>query len=779
MFTIHKEELNWGGRTLTLETGRIARQADAAVVATLGETVVLCAVTAAKSVKEGQDFFPLTVHYQEKYSAAGRIPGGFFKRERGATEHETLTSRLIDRPIRPLFPEGFYNEINVIAHVLSYDGEAEGDILALIAASAALTLSGVPFMGPIAGARVGYIDGEYVLNPTKTQVKEGALDLVVAGTSDAVMMVESEAKELSEEEMLNGVMFAHRSIQPVIDAIIRLAEKAAKDPWDLAITDDKAMLATLKKAIGKDIDAAYRLSGKSARQSALAEAKNKAKAVFADGTPQEQMKAGKLFKKLEGKIVRGAILKEGRRIDGRDTKTVRPIEAMVGFLPRTHGSALFTRGETQSIVTTTLGTADAEQMIDGLDGLRYERFMLHYNFPPYSVGEVGRFGAPGRREIGHGKLAWRALHPLLPAKEEFPYTIRVLSDITESNGSSSMATVCGGSLALMDAGVPLKRPCAGIAMGLILEGKDFAVISDILGDEDHLGDMDFKVAGTSDGVTSLQMDIKVAGITEEIMRVALAQAKEGRAHILGEMAKALDSTREGLSAHAPRIESMSVPKDKIRDIIGTGGKVIREIVATTGAKVDIEDDGTVKISSSDPAQIEAARNWIIGIVAEPEVGKIYTGKVVNMADFGAFVNFMGARDGLVHISEIMNERVANVRDVLSEGQQVKVKVLGVDDRGKVRLSMRLVDQESGEELPDTRPPREGGDDRPPRGDRGPRRDGDRDRGPRRDGDRGPRRDGGGDRGPRRDDRAPRADRDGGDKGGDAGGLPNFLTGGDD
>jgi polyribonucleotide nucleotidyltransferase len=779
MFTIHKEELNWGGRTLTLETGRIARQADAAVVATLGETVVLCAVTAAKSVKEGQDFFPLTVHYQEKYSAAGRIPGGFFKRERGATEHETLTSRLIDRPIRPLFPEGFYNEINVIAHVLSYDGEAEGDILALIAASAALTLSGVPFMGPIAGARVGYIDGEYVLNPTKTQVKEGALDLVVAGTSDAVMMVESEAKELSEEEMLNGVMFAHRSIQPVIDAIIRLAEKAAKDPWDLAITDDKAMLATLKKAIGKDIDAAYRLSGKSARQSALAEAKNKAKAVFADGTPQEQMKAGKLFKKLEGNIVRGAILKEGRRIDGRDTKTVRPIEAMVGFLPRTHGSALFTRGETQSIVTTTLGTADAEQMIDGLDGLRYERFMLHYNFPPYSVGEVGRFGAPGRREIGHGKLAWRALHPLLPAKEEFPYTIRVLSDITESNGSSSMATVCGGSLALMDAGVPLKRPCAGIAMGLILEGKDFAVISDILGDEDHLGDMDFKVAGTSDGVTSLQMDIKVAGITEEIMRVALAQAKEGRAHILGEMAKALDSTREGLSAHAPRIESMSVPKDKIRDIIGTGGKVIREIVATTGAKVDIEDDGTVKISSSDPAQIEAARNWIIGIVAEPEVGKIYTGKVVNMADFGAFVNFMGARDGLVHISEIMNERVANVRDVLSEGQQVKVKVLGVDDRGKVRLSMRLVDQESGEELPDTRPPREGGDDRPPRGDRGPRRDGDRDRGPRRDGDRGPRRDGGGDRGPRRDDRAPRADRDGGDKGGEAGGLPNFLTGGDD
>jgi polyribonucleotide nucleotidyltransferase len=781
MFTIHKEELMWGGRKLTLETGRIARQADAAVLATLGETVVLCAVTAAKSVKEGQDFFPLTVHYQEKYSAAGRIPGGFFKRERGATEHETLTSRLIDRPVRPLFPEGFYNEINVIAHVLSYDGEAEGDILALVAASAALTLSGVPFMGPIAGARVGYIDGEYILNPTKAQVKEGSLDLVVAGTADAVMMVESEAKELSEDEMLGGVMFAHRSIQPVIDAIIRLAEKAAKDPWDLKITDDKAMLAKLKKEIGKDIDAAYRMSGKSARQSALAEAKSKAKAVFADGTPQEQMKAIKLFKKLEADIVRGAILKEGRRIDGRDTKTVRPIEAMVGFLPRTHGSALFTRGETQSIVTTTLGTADAEQMIDGLDGLRYERFMLHYNFPPYSVGEVGRFGAPGRREIGHGKLAWRALHPLLPAKEEFPYTIRVLSDITESNGSSSMATVCGGSLALMDAGVPLKRPCAGIAMGLILEGKNFAVLSDILGDEDHLGDMDFKVAGTSEGVTSLQMDIKVAGITEEIMRVALDQAKAGREHILGEMAKALDSTREGLSAHAPRIESMQVPKDKIRDIIGTGGKVIREIVATTGAKVDIEDDGTVKISSSDPAQIAAARKWIEGITMEAEVGKIYTGKVVNMADFGAFVNFMGAKDGLVHISEIKNERVANVKDVLTEGQQVKVKVLGIDDRGKVKLSMRLVDQETGEELPDTRPPREGGDDRGPRGEgSGPRRDGDRDRGPRRDGDRGPRRD---DRGPRRDGGGERSSerrpRDAEANEGEPGGLPNFLTGGND
>ncbi len=771
MFTIHKQELEWGGRKLTLETGRIARQADGAVLATYGETVVLCAVTAAKSVKEGQDFFPLTVHYQEKFSAAGRIPGGFFKRERGATEHETLTSRLIDRPLRPLFPEGFYNEINVIAQVLSYDGENEADMVAMIAASAALCLSGVPFMGPIASARVGFTDGEYILNPTKAQIAEGRLDLVVAGTHDAVMMVESEAKELSEDEMLGAVMFAHRGIQPVIRAIIALAEKAAKDPWELAIPDNTAMLAQIRKAVGKDITAAYKLTGKSDRQQALADAKAKMKPLFADADSATQQKAGKLFKKLEGEIVRGAILKDGGRIDGRDTKTVRPIEAMVGLLPRTHGSALFTRGETQAIVTTTLGTADAEQMIDGLDGLRYERFMLHYNFPPYSVGEVGRFGAPSRRDIGHGKLAWRAIHGVLPTKEAFPYTIRVLSDITESNGSSSMATVCGASLALMDAGVPLARPVAGIAMGLILEGKDFAVLSDILGDEDHLGDMDFKVAGTSEGVTALQMDIKIAGITEEIMKVALEQAKAGRAHILGEMAKALDHTREEMSSHAPRIETMQVPKDKIRDVIGTGGKVIREIVATTGAKVDIEDDGTVKIASSDPEKIAAARKWIEGITMEAEVGKIYTGKVVSMVDFGAFVNFMGGKDGLVHISEIKNERVANVKDVLSEGQQVKVKVLAVDERGKVRLSMRLVDQDTGAELEDTRPPREGGDDRPPRGDRGPRRDGDR--GPRRDGgDRGPRREGGRDGG----DRAPRSDRAPREDVAEGGSLPDFLTG---
>jgi polyribonucleotide nucleotidyltransferase len=741
MFNMKTVEIEWGGQTLKLETGRVARQADGAVMATLGETVVLCAVTAARSVKEGQDFFPLTVHYQEKYSSAGRIPGGFFKRERGATEKETLVSRLIDRPIRPLFPEGFYNEINVIAQVMSYDGENEPDILAMVAASAALTLSGVPFMGPIAAARVGYVNGEYILNPTDEQVAEGDLDLVVAGTHDAVMMVESEAKELSEDVMLGAVMFAHRGIQKVIGAIIDLAEQAAKDPWPMAPQADlSAAKEKLKKLIGKDIAAAYKVTDKSARSNLLNEARTKGKAAFSDATPQDQMAAGKLMKKLEAEIVRTAILKDGARIDGRTTTQIRPIEAIVGFLPRTHGSALFTRGETQSICTTTLGTKDAEQMIDGLNGLSYSNFMLHYNFPPYSVGEVGRFGAPGRREIGHGKLAWRALHPVLPSKEEFPYTIRVLSDITESNGSSSMATVCGGSLSMMDAGVPLKRPVSGIAMGLILEGKEFAIISDILGDEDHLGDMDFKVAGTSEGITTMQMDIKIAGITEEIMKQALKQAAEGRTHILGEMAKALDHTRTELSAHAPRIETMQIDKSKIRDIIGTGGKVIREIVATTGAKVDIDDEGLIKISSSDLTQIEAARKWISGIVEEAEVGKIYDGKVVNMVDFGAFVNFMGGKDGLVHVSEIRNERTEKVTDVLTEGQAVKVKVLEIDPRGKVRLSMRVVDQETGAELEDTRPPRE---ERPrgDRPDRGPRRDGGGDRGPRRDG-------GGGDRGPR-------------------------------
>ncbi len=759
MFDTKTVSLEWGGKTLTLETGRIARQADGAVLATYGETVVLCAVTAAKSVKEGQDFFPLTVHYQEKFSAAGRIPGGFFKRERGATEKETLTSRLIDRPIRPLFPEGFYNEINVICQVLSFDGETEADIVAMIAASAALTISGVPFMGPIGAARVGFVDGEYTLNPKQDKALiDGRLDLVVAATQDAVMMVESEAKELTEEEMLGAVMFAHNEIRNVIGAIIDLAEKAAKDPWDVDTSDNTAdMKAKLKDLIGGDIAAAYKLTDKSARSNALNEARAKAKAAFAEEGGQTQMVAGKLMKKLEAEIVRTAILKDGQRIDGRKLDQVRPIEAIVGFLPRTHGSSLFTRGETQAICTTTLGTKDSEQMIDGLEGLSYSSFMLHYNFPPYSVGEVGRFGAPGRREVGHGKLAWRALNPVLPSKEDFPYTIRVLSDITESNGSSSMATVCGGCLSMMDAGVPVKAPVSGIAMGLILEGDEFAVLSDILGDEDHLGDMDFKVAGTEAGITTMQMDIKVAGITQEIMAKALEQAKAGRQHILGEMAKALTGARTEVSKHAPRIETIQIDKSKIRDVIGTGGKVIREIVAETGAKVDIDDEGVIKISSSNLDEIEAAKKWILGIVEEAEVGKIYNGKVVNIVDFGAFVNFMGGKDGLVHVSEMKNERVEKPTDVVSEGMEVKVKVLEIDQRGKVRLSMRVVDQETGEELEDTRPARE---PREPRGDRGDR--GDR-RGPRGGGDRG-RGGRGGDRG---GDRGPR------ESGGPAG-LPDFL-----
>ncbi|WP_114521811.1 polyribonucleotide nucleotidyltransferase [Altererythrobacter sp. ZODW24] len=749
MFDKKTVSIEWGGKTLTLETGQIARQADGAVLATYGETVVLCAVTAAKSVREGQDFFPLTVHYQEKFSSAGRIPGGFFKREGRATEKETLTSRLIDRPVRPLFPEGFYNEINVICQVLSYDGETEPDIIAMVAASAALTISGLPFMGPIGAARVGYVDGEYVLNPSVSTIfDEGALDLVVAATNDAVMMVESEAKELSEETMLGAVMFAHEESRKVIGAIIDLAEQAAKDPWEVNISDDTAAIKEkLRGVVGDDIAAAYKLTDKSERQDALNAARAKAKESYADEDGQTQMTAGKAVKKLEADIVRGAILKDGQRIDGRKTDEVRPIEAMVGLLPRTHGSALFTRGETQAICTTTLGTKDAEQMIDGLEGLSYSPFMLHYNFPPYSVGEVGRFGFTSRRETGHGKLAWRALHPVLPTTEDFPYTIRILSDITESNGSSSMATVCGGCLSMMDAGVPIERPVSGIAMGLILEGTDYTVLSDILGDEDHLGDMDFKVAGSEAGITSLQMDIKVAGITQEIMTKALEQAKAGRAHILGEMTKALGNSRGEVSEHAPRIETIQIDKSKIRDIIGTGGKVIREIVAETGAKVDIDDEGTIKISSSDSSQIEAAKKWIEGIVEEAEVGKIYNGKVVNIVDFGAFVNFMGGKDGLVHVSEMKNERVEKPGDVVSEGQEVKVKVLEIDQRGKVRLSMRVVDQETGEELEDTRPPREN----KPRGDRGPRRGGGAPRG-------------GGDRGPR----------GGGDKGGKEGGNPDHM-----
>jgi len=763
MFDTKTVSLEWGGKTLTLETGHVARQADGAVLATYGETVVLCAVTAAKSVREGQDFFPLTVHYQEKFSAAGRIPGGFFKRERGATEKETLVSRLIDRPIRPLFPEGFYNEINVICQVLSFDGKTDPDMVAMVAASAALTISGLPFMGPIGACRVGYIDGEYVLNPKQDRaLAEGRLDLVVAATDSAVMMVESEAKELTEEEMLGAVMFAHDECRKVIGAIIDLAEQAAKEPWVIDTSDNTADIkAKLKDLVGADIAAAYKVTDKSARSNLLNEARAKAKAAFADEGGQTQNVASKVMKKLEAEIVRGAILKDGQRIDGRKLDQVRPIEAIVGFLPRTHGSSLFTRGETQAICTTTLGTKDAEQMIDGLEGLSYSSFMLHYNFPPYSVGEVGRFGGSNRREIGHGKLAWRALNPILPSKEDFPYTIRVLSDITESNGSSSMATVCGGCLSMMDAGVPVKAPVSGIAMGLILEGDEFAVLSDILGDEDHLGDMDFKVAGTENGITTMQMDIKIAGITQEIMAKALEQAKAGRAHILGEMTKALGSARTEVSKHAPRIETIQIDKSKIRDIIGTGGKVIREIVAETGAKVDIDDEGVIKISSSNVDEIEAAKKWILGIVEEAEVGKIYNGKVVNIVDFGAFVNFMGGKDGLVHVSEMRNERVEKPTDVVSEGMDVKVKVLEIDQRGKVRLSMRVVDQETGAELEDTRPPRE---PREPReGGRGGDRGNDR-RGPRGDrgGDRGGRgRSGGGDRGGREQDSGPA-------------GLPDFL-----
>jgi len=760
MFDTKTVSLEWGGKTLTLETGRIARQADGAVLATYGETVVLCAVTAARKVKEGQDFFPLTVHYQEKFSAAGRIPGGFFKREARPTEKETLVSRLIDRPCRPLFPEGFYNEINVICQVLSYDGETEPDIVAMIAASAALTISGVPFMGPIGAARVGFRNGEYELNPTLSNVfaDEGRLDLVVAATQDAVMMVESEAKELTEDEMLGAVLFAHEESRKVIGAIIELAEKAAKAPWELSPVEDKsATLEELHGLIGEDLAAAYKITDKGERQDAVNAARAKAREHYEGlehNDPSEYLGKLKLVKKLESDIVRKAILKDGTRIDGRKVNEVRPIEAMVGLLPRTHGSALFTRGETQAICTTTLGTKDAEQMIDGLEGLSYSNFMLHYNFPPYSVGEVGRFGFTSRRETGHGKLAWRALHPVLPKHEDFPYTIRILSDITESNGSSSMATVCGGCLAMMDAGVPVTRPVSGIAMGLILEGEDFTVLSDILGDEDHLGDMDFKVAGSEAGITSLQMDIKVAGITQEIMKQALEQAAEGRAHILGEMTKALGSARTEVSEHAPRIETIQIDKSKIRDVIGTGGKVIREIVAETGAKVDIDDEGVIKISSSDSKQIEAAKAWILGIVEEAEVGKVYNGKVVNIVDFGAFVNFMGGKDGLVHVSEMKNERVEKPGDVVSEGQEVKVKVLEIDQRGKVRLSMRVVDQETGEELEDTRPPREPRGES--RGDRGGERGGERS-------DRGEKREGrGGDR------RGPRSEK-GGDRGGEKGG----------
>jgi len=734
MFDIHRVEIEWGGRKLKLETGHMARQADAAVLAQYGETTVLATVVGARSVKPGIDFFPLTVNYQEKTYAAGKIPGGYFKREGRPTEKETLTSRLIDRPIRPLFVEGFKNEVQVVVNVLSHDMENDPDIVALVASSAALTLSGLPFLGPIGAARVGVIGDEFVLNPMVDEMKDSLLDLVVAGTHDAVMMVESEAKELSEKQMLEAVMFGHKHMQPVIQAIIKLAETAAKEPWDIKLPDADKYRAKVKAIAEADLKAAFSTKEKAKRQDMVAAAKKKVMEgveIPADD-PNEKVLLGGAFKNVEMDFMRGDVVKTGRRIDGRDLKTVRPILSEVHILPRTHGSALFTRGETQALVVATLGTGEDEQYVDALEGTRKERFLLHYNFPPFSVGETGRMGSPGRREIGHGKLAWRAVRPLMPSNEEFPYTVRVVSEITESNGSSSMATVCGTSLALMDAGVPIKSPIAGIAMGLIKEGNDFAVLSDILGDEDHLGDMDFKVAGTENGVTALQMDIKITGITEEIMRIALEQAHEGRIHILNEMSKAMTGARTELGEHAPRIETIKIPTDKIREVIGSGGSVIREIVAESGAKIDIQDDGTVKIASANRESIEKALNRIKSITQEPEVGQIYKGKVVKIMDFGAFVNFFGAKDGLVHISQLSQGRPATVGEVVKEGQEVWVKLLGFDDRGKTKLSMKIIDQATGTEIPraegDPDEMAELSSERPPRRDRG----GERPRGPRRE-----------------------------------------------
>jgi len=700
MFDKHTVEIEWGKRPLKLETGRIARQSDGAVLATYGETSVLATVVAAKEERTGIDFFPLTVNYQEKTFAAGKIPGGYFKREGRPTEKETLTSRLIDRPIRPLFAPGFKNETQVIVTVLSHDMENDPDIVGMVAASAALTLSGVPFLGPIAAARVGYIDGKYVLNTMIDEQPETSLDLVVAGTADAVLMVESEAKELSEDIMLGAVMYGQQHFQPVLDAIVKLAERAAKEPWDLKPKDDGEIVVRVRDLGETELRQAYTIPAKHERRDRVAAVKDKVVAALvpADDDGIMAAKVSSAFKQAEKEIVRGTILDTSKRIDGRDLKTVRPISCEVGILPRTHGSSLFTRGETQALAVATLGTGEDEQYVDALQGTYKETFMLHYNFPPYSVGEVGRMVSPGRREIGHGKLAWRAIHPVLPDRESFPYTIRVVSEVTESNGSSSMATVCASSLSMMDAGIPLKRSVAGIAMGLIKESDRFAVLSDILGDEDHLGDMDFKVAGTSEGVTSLQMDIKITGITEEIMKVALDQARDGRMHILAEMNKALNTARPELGEYAPRIETIHIPVDKIREVIGSGGSVIREIVAESGAKIDISDDGTVKIASANAESIKAAINRIKSITSEPEVGEIYQGKVVKVMEFGAFVNFFGPKDGLVHISQLAEGRPKAVTDVVKEGDQVWVKLLGFDDRGKVRLSMKVVDQKTGKEL---------------------------------------------------------------------------------
>lgn len=700
LFKTYRKEIEWAGKTLAIETGKIGKQADGSVIVSYGQTMVHCAVCAAKTAPETyEDFIPLTVNYMEKAYAAGRIPGGFFKREGKPSEGEILISRLIDRPIRPLFAKGFNNETQVTCTLISHDGQNNPDIVAMIAASAALTISGIPFLGPIGAARVAYIDGQYVINPTFAQIKESKLDLVVAGTKQGVLMVESEAQELSEEVMLGAVDFGHKSFQPVIEAIISLAEECAKEPWE--VKQKPAEYDIVRTAITEqlldELKDAYKIRQKLDRQNAVGAVKEKALALFAENEAALPL-VEPIFHELEAGVVRTDILKNGIRIDGRDTKTVRPIEAEVSLLPKAHGSALFTRGETQALVVATLGTGEDEQIIDDLMGEYKQKFMLHYNFPPYSVGECGRVGSPGRREIGHGKLAWRAIHPMLPSAEEFPYTIRVVSEIMESNGSSSMATVCGSCLSLMDAGVPMKKPVAGIAMGLIKEGDDFAVLTDIMGDEDHLGDMDFKVAGTKDGVTALQMDIKITSITKEIMGIALAQAHEGRIHILGKMAEALEGPRETVSPNAPRIVSMQIPKDKIRDVIGTGGKVIREIVEKTGCKVDIDEEGLVNIASTDAAAGQAAFDWIKGIVSEPEVGVIYTGKVVKIMDFGAFVNFLGSRDGLVHISELAPQRVEKVTDIVKEGDIVKVKCLGMDNRGKVKLSMKRVNQETGEDL---------------------------------------------------------------------------------
>jgi len=686
MFKVYKKEVEVAGKKISLETGKVARQADGAIVATCGETVVLATVVGAKKVNPDMDYFPLSVNYQEKYYAAGKIPGGYFKREARPTESETLISRLIDRPIRPLFPDEFKNEVQLLPTVISYDKENEADILSITASSAALAISGMPFMGPVGASRVGLIDGKYVLNPSKTDLEKSSLDLVVAGTKDAVLMVESEANGLSEEEMLNAVKFGHEGFLPVIQMIEELAKDCRKPEWTIEKKDLSEIKKKLEEKFTKDLKKAFATKDKQDRSNQISEITEKAKKLYEEDENYTDLDINSQLKSLEKSIVRTDILKNKNRIDGRGLSDVRPISCEVGILPRTHGSALFTRGETQAIVTATLGTSDDEQRIESLDGLQRERFMLHYNFPPFSVGETGRIGT-GRREIGHGKLAWRAIHSSLPSKESFPYTFRVVSEITESNGSSSMATVCGTSLALMDAGVPIKEPVAGIAMGLIKEGEDFSVLSDILGDEDHLGDMDFKVAGTKDGITSLQMDIKITGITFEIMEQALSQAKDGRIHILGEMNKALSSSRSDVGKYTPKMEQVTVDKKDIAAVIGKGGATIREIVEKSGAKVDVNDEGIVTVAAPDEESRNKALQMIKDITAKAELNKIYSGKVMKIMEFGAFVNFLGKQDGLVHISELADKRVAKVTDVVKEGDEVKVKVIGFD-RGKVKLSMK-------------------------------------------------------------------------------------------